>query len=447
MRTMRQFRALIVLLAAMLQVGASAQADYPGALWNQADSGNFSVSNRTTTYPILYMIIHIMEGTYSGSISWFKNPASNVSAHYCIRSNDGEITQMVREKDIAYHAGIWSYNTQSIGIEHEATSTSTSWYTDTMYRSSANLTRYATSKYSIPRTRTWIIGHKETGRATSCPGPYWDWTKYMILVQNDAAFVSTTVPNYIAPGSTFPVTVRMQNKGADAWNGTGSDRCLIGTAAASAYYVAGNWISTTRAAGPVADTAPDGYADFTFNMKAPSTIGTYTETFQLYRDSIGAFGPTVQVTFNVGSSEIIVDDGSSGFSTTGTWSTGSTAPGRYGTTYRYHNVLVKTADVASWFLNAPADGVYDAYAWWSQGTNRSPKVLYEVDTTRNGKIQVFVDQTTNGGQWNFLGRVRLKQGQGYVRMQTYGSSGGVAIADAVRIVGPLDNAGGILYRR
>jgi N-acetyl-anhydromuramyl-L-alanine amidase AmpD len=87
------------------------------------------------------LFIHVTEGTYTSAINWFRNDASNVSAHYVIRSSDGQITQMVREKDIAWHAGYWDWNVKSIGIEHEAYVNNPAWYTDAMYRSSAALTR------------------------------------------------------------------------------------------------------------------------------------------------------------------------------------------------------------------------------------------------------------------------------------------------------------------
>ncbi|CAM5259886.1 hypothetical protein SBADM41S_08153 [Streptomyces badius] len=40
-----------------------------------------------------------------------------VSAHYVIRSSDGEVTQTVRDKATAWHAR--SANASSVGIEHE----------------------------------------------------------------------------------------------------------------------------------------------------------------------------------------------------------------------------------------------------------------------------------------------------------------------------------------
>jgi hypothetical protein len=94
---------------------------------------------------------------------------------------------MVREKDIAYHAGNWDYNTKSIGIEHEGFVDDPSWYTDAMYRASAALTRNVCLKYGIPMDRTHIIGHYQVpGTTHTDPGPNWNWTYYMQLVTQTA---------------------------------------------------------------------------------------------------------------------------------------------------------------------------------------------------------------------------------------------------------------------
>jgi N-acetyl-anhydromuramyl-L-alanine amidase AmpD len=44
-------------------------------------------------------------GSTSGVLSWFKNPSARVSAHYVI-GRDGEIYQLVRDEDTAWHAGL-----------------------------------------------------------------------------------------------------------------------------------------------------------------------------------------------------------------------------------------------------------------------------------------------------------------------------------------------------
>jgi len=163
--------------------------DYGPALWAPADPGNYTVASRESDFPINYVVIHTTQGSYAGTINWFQNPAANVSAHYVIRSSDGQITQMVREKDIAFHAGNWTYNTQSIGIEHEGFVDNPSWYTDAMYRASAALTRNICLKYGIPMTRSRIIGHFEVPGATHTdPGPNWNWTFYMQLVTQSSAW-------------------------------------------------------------------------------------------------------------------------------------------------------------------------------------------------------------------------------------------------------------------
>lgn len=176
---------------------AFATPDYPGALWVAANSGNYTVANRESDgNSIDYIIIHTTQGSYSGAISWFQNSAANVSAHYVIRSSDGQITQMVQNKDIAWHAGNWDYNVHSIGIEHEGYINDPAWYTDSMYRSSANLTKWLADKYGIPKTRSRIIGHNEVPGATHTdPGSHWDWTYYMSLVNGSGSSTEIVVDN------------------------------------------------------------------------------------------------------------------------------------------------------------------------------------------------------------------------------------------------------------
>ncbi|MCM3271661.1 N-acetylmuramoyl-L-alanine amidase [Paenibacillus elgii] len=79
-----------------------------------------------------------MQGSYAGSINWAAQKHDGPSAaHYYVRSSDGEITQMVSDKDIAYHAR--SANSYTIGIEHEGYIDNASWFTTTMYNESARL--------------------------------------------------------------------------------------------------------------------------------------------------------------------------------------------------------------------------------------------------------------------------------------------------------------------
>lgn len=157
-----------------------AATDYPNAAWVPACTSNYSNYSRTAA-DISYVVIHKIEGSYSGCISWFQNCSAQVSAHYVV-SKYGEVTQMVREEDVAWHAGNWDYNLMSVGIEHEGYTNSDD-VTDAEYQGSAALTRDVCDRNGIAKNRTYIIGHNEVPGATHTdPGPYWDWDYYMSLV-------------------------------------------------------------------------------------------------------------------------------------------------------------------------------------------------------------------------------------------------------------------------
>lgn len=165
----------------------SAKPDYPEADWSAANPGNYTEAARPDSDPINKVVIHTMQGSFAGTEAWFKNPASRVTTHYIIGSKNGNITQMVHESDIAWHAGNWGVNTTSIGIEHEGyMDDPETWYTDQMYESSARLVRSICERYDIPMDRKHIIGHDEVPDATHTdPGKGWDWDKYMKLVATD----------------------------------------------------------------------------------------------------------------------------------------------------------------------------------------------------------------------------------------------------------------------
>jgi len=168
------------------QVFGGVKPDYSGAAaFVPAYSGNYTNDSRGSN-DIDTIVIHVCEGYYNGSISWFKNPSAKCSAHYVIRSSDGQITQMVKEEDIAWHAGNWSYNCKSIGIEHEGFcyNNPQKWFTEAMYQESAKLVRDIARRNNIPLDRQHIIGHNQVPYPSTHtdPGPSWDWNHYMTLI-------------------------------------------------------------------------------------------------------------------------------------------------------------------------------------------------------------------------------------------------------------------------
>ena len=100
-----------------------------------------------------------------GTISWFSDPKSQVSAHYIV-AQDGNIYQMVRDADKAWHAK--AANTDSIGIEHSALPGD--HLTPEQERASIALIRWLLSEYKLPKT--CIHGHRftpENAGTTDCP--------------------------------------------------------------------------------------------------------------------------------------------------------------------------------------------------------------------------------------------------------------------------------------
>ncbi|WP_329189455.1 N-acetylmuramoyl-L-alanine amidase [Streptomyces sp. NBC_01428] len=161
----------------------TAAVDYPGAEWAAATSSNYTASDRPNTYDLDYVIIHVTQATYADTLSIFRNPAKKVSAHYVVRSADGHVAQCVREHNVAWHAGNWDYNTRSIGIEHEGWVDKPAYFTNALYEESAKLTAAICDQYGIPKDRAHILGHYQVpGSDHTDPGPNWDWTRYIRLV-------------------------------------------------------------------------------------------------------------------------------------------------------------------------------------------------------------------------------------------------------------------------
>ena len=127
------------------------------------------------------VVIHVTQGSYAGTISWFQNPTSKVSAHYVVRSSDGQITQMVRDKDTACHAKSANASVarhRARGVRRRPV---------VVHRRDVPLLgradAYLCDRYGIPKDRAHIIGHSEVpGNDHTDPGANWNWTYYMQLV-------------------------------------------------------------------------------------------------------------------------------------------------------------------------------------------------------------------------------------------------------------------------
>lgn len=189
--------------------------DYSGALFVPAASCNYTSGRGGTA--VSSVTVHYTQGTYAGSIAWFQNCNANVSAHYVIRSVDGQVTQMVREADKAWHVGV--ANSYTIGIEHEAYGNIYSYFTMNMYQASANLVKDICSRR--PNINPHRIFYRDTldngtvlnygvhslGGASACtqirghqhypsqthtdPGQFWNWNLYYKLINDNPQVITS----------------------------------------------------------------------------------------------------------------------------------------------------------------------------------------------------------------------------------------------------------------
>lgn len=301
-------------------VASAYLSEYEGAHWLEAGPGHWRAGR--DGHSITHIIIHTMQGSYSGSIGWFRDPANpyDTSTHYLIRSSDGDITQMVEEADTAHHIGGW--NPWTIGIEHEGYIENPSrWYTDVMYRSSARLVRHLCDKYSIPIDREHILGHVEVpGASHTDPGPGWNWDYYMGLVRAAApsgpAYDATLVaiaeqPTELVSGGDGVVRIDYRNDGSAGWS-VASTR--LGTSAPrdreSPFYADYNWIDARRPTAADAATGSGATGRFSFVVVAPEVteVTEMIEHYQVFDETGGFFGDEVEVRIRVRPRDTAVSD-------------------------------------------------------------------------------------------------------------------------------------------
>lgn len=107
-----------------------------------AESPNFSERSAA----IANIVLHDTEGGYSGAVSWFGQTQSQVSAHFVVREDGLEVTQMVPTSKKAWHVA--AYNSQSIGIEMAGFAAK--GFSAEELRRAARLVAYLAGAYRVP---------------------------------------------------------------------------------------------------------------------------------------------------------------------------------------------------------------------------------------------------------------------------------------------------------
>src|SRR5213595_2954109 len=206
--------------------------DYAPAVWRASPNVDQRPADQTGTLHMV--IIHTCESDYASCWSWLVNPVSQASAHYVVDEEGGEISQLVREPDRAWHIAAlydcalnrrhdcWRNDVQSndftVGIEHAGFASQASFPAAQLDRSAA-LVCDVTRDRGIPRDWQHIVGHGQLQPANRTdPGPNWPWIAYLHGVQawcgevivddsaqfNDAAVATVSVPATWTATDTTP---------------------------------------------------------------------------------------------------------------------------------------------------------------------------------------------------------------------------------------------------
>lgn len=132
------------------------------------------------------IVLHHTGDTIKSALSWMQMKESKVSYHYLIAKN-GDVYQMVKEEDKAWHAGVSSLqdrsnvNAFSIGIAFEGKGEGDVPYTKEQYEAGAYLCKLLKKKYEkIDNGR--IVGHKQVAPERKHDPQNFDWGRFYGLV-------------------------------------------------------------------------------------------------------------------------------------------------------------------------------------------------------------------------------------------------------------------------
>jgi hypothetical protein len=137
--------------------------------------------------------------------------------------------------------------------------------------------------------------------------------------------------------------------------------------------------------------------------------------------------------------DIVLDNTNPEVSYSGSWSTGTSATGHYGSDYRFANSAASVTATATYAPNFPNSGLYDVLLWYPQGANRATNAPWLV-SYYGGSTNVMVNQQINGGGWSQIGAALpfIAGTTGFVQLAN-DAGPSVVMADAVKFsfAGPL----------
>lgn len=194
----------------LIYCGAAEAGPKPATRFVAPHPGNWS---RRSSRSIRRVVIHTIEGSEGGAINWMKNPASKVTSHYII-SHTGRITQLVADKDVAYH--VRGNNGDTIGIENEGYAGRNGW-TNAQMNANIALVKWLCEEYKIPKSRSHVLGHYQLdpSRRTD-PGRFFDWDRLIRGLNGSSAPQPQPKPS-ATTGQAVEVTASVLNVRTDVF--------------------------------------------------------------------------------------------------------------------------------------------------------------------------------------------------------------------------------------
>lgn len=172
-----------------------------------------------------------------------------------------------------------------------------------------------------------------------------------------------------------------------------------------------------------------------------------------FTDSLGWLGRALALAALVSccaslAAQVVIDNVDAGFAITfGSWTSGTSATGKYGSDYLYKGAVGATASptgTVEWRPSLAAD-TYTVEVWYPAGSNRANDAPFTVHHA-NGSTTVRLNQQVNGGQWVSLGSFDFNAGTGgYLELANNAQTGQVVIADAARFT-PVSTAAADEFR-
>lgn len=200
-----------------------------GAVWRPS----VNYESRYGRSPHL-VIIHTCEGGYYGCVDWLRQRVSGVSAHYVVKEDGREISQLVDENQTAWHVG-QSYrdwlngnshpelqgipvNQIAIGIEHGGFASQSSW-PQSQIDASVALVRGIINRWDLPADRYHIVAHgRLQPEIRTDPGPNWPWTSYIAAIARGTNNPPPTTPSVLTVDNTDATRFRASgNWQSSAW--------------------------------------------------------------------------------------------------------------------------------------------------------------------------------------------------------------------------------------